>query len=109
MLRSNVSKSKSVLRAQSILDELLHSLPLNLPEVPSGADMFELGVCMVMEEIMTSPSYWVVRCQNAVMTGSKPQFSYGVMDRKFPKFCCRPEFDLKVHASGAPKFKEVLV
>lgn len=109
MLRSNVSKSKSVLQAQSVLDELLHSLPLNLPEVPSGADMFELGVCMVMEEILTSPSYWVVRHQGAVMAGGKPRFSYGVMDSRFPKFCARPEFDLKVHASGAPKFKEVLV
>lgn len=109
MLRSNVSKSKSVLQAQSILDEMLLSLPANSPNAPSGADVFELGVCMVMEEILTSPSYWVVRYQGAVMAGSKTQFSYGVMDSRFTKFCGRPEFDLKVNANGTPVFKEVLV
>ena len=109
MLRSNASKSKSVLQAQSILDEMLLSLPANSPNAPSGADVFELGVCMVMEEILTSPSYWVVRYQGAVMAGSKTQFSYGVMDSRFPKFCGRPEFDLKANANGTPVFKEVLV
>ncbi len=109
LLRSKAGESKSVLLATSSMDELLTGLPVNDAASPAGADLFELSVCMVMEEVLTTGGYWVVRRQGASYSGAGPQFSYGVMSGRFPRFCERPEFDLRMNALGAPKFKEVLV
>ncbi len=88
----------------SELSKLLESPPL-LSRGSHVDDVYKLSVMHVLEDVFTSGSYWIAAHSGYDTVKEKQVFR--VLEGVFPRFCCRPEFDMKVVVNGAPKFKEV--
>lgn len=105
-LRSKAQRSEiGLVEAKSKSDLLFSSPAIVEADDKYGDDLYELGACMSLEHVLTSGKYWIAACVERSMCAGHCTFK--VLDGLFPKFCARPEFDLKVFADGVPKFKEV--
>lgn len=104
--RSKAQRSEvGLIEAKSKSDLLFSSPVIVEADDKYGDDLYELGACMALEDVLTSGKWWIAACTGAHAW----RYEFKILDGLFPKFCSRPEFDLKVNANGTPVFKEVLV
>lgn len=102
------SANSDVLAAYSLLDDMLW--PRHYRSDRWDVKRFELYVYMVLEQVFSSGCYWVVAYERATQhIDGRSTYDFKVLDGKSPKFCSRPEFDLRLQAEGMPKFRLVEV
>lgn len=102
------SANSDLLSAYSLLDDMLW--PRHYMSGERSVKQFELYVYMVLEQVFSSECYWVVAYEGATQHAEgRSTYDFKVLDGKSPKFCDRPEFDLKLQAEGMPKFRLVEV